>query len=117
MPITLDDEGDIKTKIEAKDGKIIVVRSQDFSAYLRANEREFNDAPSWRPYASGRKDRPLRKLAEIPNLVAEQWLKEGINVFSSDPEMQKKVRRKLDDYTNRKLRTMPGKMGTRTRHF
>jgi hypothetical protein len=117
MPIALDDEGDIRTKIEAKNGKIVVVRSQDVSRYLNANQREFNDAPSWRPYASGRKERGLRKLAEIPNLVVEQWLKEGVNVFSPDPEMQKKVRRKLDDYTNRKLRTMPGKMGTRTRHF
>jgi hypothetical protein len=44
-------------------------------------------------------------------------MKEGINVLSNDPDMMKKVRRKLDDYTNQKLRTMPGKMGVRTRHF
>lgn len=115
--LRLDDEGDISTKIEGKNGKIVVVRSQDVAPYLRRNQQEMNSHSDWRPYASGRKDRVMRKVAEIPNIVAEQWLKEGVNIFSKDPEMMKRVRLKLDDYTNKKLRTMPGKMGTRTRHF
>jgi hypothetical protein len=117
MNKTAFDEGDITTKFEGKDGKLIVVRSQDVEPYLKANDRERNSCSDWRPYASGRKDKSLRKVADIPNVVVEQWLKEGVNVFSNDPDMQKKVRRKLDDYTNKKLRTMPGKMGVRTRHL
>ena len=112
------DEGDMKTRMEGRDGKILVVRSQDVAPYLRENARELNSHSDWRPYSSGKKDRTLRKVAEIPNIVVEQWLKEGVNIFSNDPDMQRKVRLKLDDYTNRKLRTMPGKMGVaRTRHF
>lgn len=110
----LNDEGDIQTKIEAKNGKIIVVRSQDLAPYLKRNAAEMNAAPSWRPY-SGKGN--LRKVADIPCIVVEQWLKEGINVFSKDPDMMKRVRRKLDDYENAKLRTMPGKMGVRARHI
>jgi hypothetical protein len=113
----MDDEGDVTTKMEAKNGQLIVVRSQDVAPYLRQNELERNQHSDWRPYASGRKDRVLRKVAEIPNIVVEQWMKEGVNIFSNDPGMQKKIRLKLDDYTNKKLRTMPGKMGVRTRHF
>ncbi|HET9868392.1 MAG TPA: hypothetical protein VFQ06_13930 [Nitrospira sp.] len=112
------DEDDMTTRMEARNGKLLVVRSQDVAPYLRENASEYNSHSDWRPYASGKKDRTLRKVAEIPNIVVEQWLKEGVNIFSNDPDMQRKVRLKLDDYTNRKLRTMPGKMGVaRTRHF
>ena len=113
--IKLDDEGDVTTKMEGRNGKLLVVRSQDVAPYLKENAELRNAAPTWRPYTSGKSN--LRKVAEIPNIVVEQWLKEGVNVFSGDPDMQRKVRLKLDDYTNQKLRTMPGKMGVRTRHF
>lgn len=108
---------DVTTRMEARNGRLLVVREQDVAPYLKANAEERAQASSWRPYASGRKDRTFRKVAEIPNIVAEQWLKEGVNIFSNDPDMQRKVRRKLDDMENQKLRTMPGKMGVRTRHF
>jgi hypothetical protein len=111
----IDDEGDITTKMETRNGKIIVVRSQDVAPYLKQNAEERAAASSWRPYSTGKNQ--LRKVADIPNVVVEQWLKEGVNVFSDDPDMQRKVRRKLDDMTNQKLRTMPGKLGVRTRHF
>lgn len=109
---------DVSTKIEGREGKILVVRSQDVAPYLRANEQERNSYSDWRPYAKRRGQRgEMRKVAEIPNIVVEQWLKEGINVFSQDPAMQRRVRWKLDSNEYRKLRTMPGKMGMRTRHF
>lgn len=109
------DEGDIKTTMEARNGKLLVVRSQDVAGYLKQNHEERAAASTWRPYTSGK--RQLRKVADIPNIVVEQWLKEGVNIFSKDPGMQRKVRMKLDDYTNSKLRTMPGRLGTRTRHL
>ena len=105
---------EVKTEIKATNGIVVVRRMQDVEPYLKANEAEYNAAPSWRPYAK-RKGRNLRKVAEIPNIVAEQWLREGVNIFSADPDMQKKVRKKLDDYENRKLRTYPGRLGSRAR--
>jgi hypothetical protein len=106
---------DIKTALKGQEGgKLVVKRTQDTTPYLEANEREYNSAASWRPYA-GKGN--LRKVAEIPNIIVEQWLKEGINIFSPDPAMQRAFRRKLDDHEFRKLRTMPGKVGMRTRHF
>lgn len=118
MSIILDDEGDIKTTFKGEQGKLVVVRSQDVEGYIERNRAEQAAASTWRPYAARRQgDTGLRKVADIPNIVVEQWLREGVNIFSKDPDMQKKVRRKLDDYTNQKLRTMPGKLGVRTRHF
>jgi hypothetical protein len=108
---------DVSTKMEARNGKLLVVRSQDVAPYLRANAQERNSHSDWRPYASRKGAGNLRKVADIPNIVVEQWRKEGIDVFSQDPAMQRKVRMKLDSNEYRYLRTMPGKMGTRTRHF
>lgn len=104
---------DMKTKITCKNGELVVYREQDVEPYLDANKRAMHCAPTWRPYTSGRKKSPLRKLAEIPNIVAEQWMKEGINIFSPDPAMQKKVREKLDSNEFQHLRTFPGRMGVR----
>lgn len=110
----IDLESDIKTVLQGRDGKLVVKRSQDTTPYLEANQREYNEAASWRPY-SGKGN--LRKIADIPCIVVEQWMKEGVNIFDPDPAMQRAVRRKLDDYTFRKLRTMPGKVGMRQRHI
>jgi hypothetical protein len=89
---------EVKTEITAKNGVVTVLRSQQVDAILALNKRAFNDAPTWRPYASGRKDVPLRRVAEIPLVVVEQWFKEGINIYSPDPDMQKAFRKKLNDY-------------------
>lgn len=110
----IDTDTDLKTAISCKNGELVVKRTQDTTPYLDANVREFNEAPTWRPYARTRaRNSPLRKVAEIPNIVVEQWLKEGINIFNPDPSMQRAFRAKLDDYTNQKLRTFPGRLGTR----
>lgn len=47
----------------------------------------------------------LHHIAEIPLGVVELWMKEGIDVFSHDPGMKKKVMRKLHDPEYRYLRT------------
>lgn len=101
---------EIKTTITAKDGQVAIYREQDVEATLNANRAALNEAPTWRPYGSGKKDVSIRKVAEIPCIVAEQWFKEGINIFSPDPDMQKKFRQKLNDYNYRYLRTYPGKI-------
>jgi hypothetical protein len=108
---------DLTTHMRVQQGKLIVRSTQDVEGYREQNRREYNDASSWRPMGSGRVDRPLRKFAEVPMIEIEQWLKEGINAFSNDPDMVKRVRRKLDDYTNRDLRTAPGRLGVRQKHI
>lgn len=106
----IDTDTDITTAIRCKNGEMVVTRTQDTTPYLEANQREMSAAPTWRPYAGKQR---LRKVAEIPNIVIEQWLREGINAFSPDPAHQRAFRAKLDDYTNAKLRTYPGRLGVR----
>lgn len=104
---------DMKTRITCKNGELVVYREQDVEPYLDANKRAMHCAPTWRPFAAKRNKTPLRKVAEIPNIVAEQWFREGINIFSPDPAMQKRVREKLDSNEYQHLRTFPGRMGVR----
>lgn len=110
----IDTTSDISTVIKAEAGKLVVKRTQDTTAYLEANRAELNEAPTWRPYASGRRDKALRKVASIPLIVVEQWLREGVNVLDPSPEMQKKVAQKLNSNEYQHLRTYPGRVGYRT---
>lgn len=105
---------DLSTQIRAEQGSLVVQRTQDTTAYLEANRAEMNEAPSWRPYASGKKDRALRKVASVPLIVVEAWMKEGINIFDPSPEMQKKVAGKLNSNEYAHLRTYPGRVGWKT---
>lgn len=101
---------EVTTEIKANNGELVIKREQDVEPILDANRREINEVTSWRPYASGRKDVALRKVAEIPNVVIERWMKEGINIFSPDPDMQKKFKAKLNDPDWKWLRTFPGRL-------
>jgi hypothetical protein len=44
-------------------------------------------------------------IAELPNGVVAKWAKEGYDVFSDDPDMKKKVMRRLHDPEWRFLRS------------
>lgn len=110
----LDAGSDITTQTRFEQGALVVQRTQDPTAYLEANRAEFNEASSWRPYASGRKDKSLRKVASIPLIVVEQWMKEGVNIFDPSPEVQKKVAAKLNSNEFQYLRTYPGRVGFKT---
>jgi hypothetical protein len=110
----IDTVSDLSTVLKSEGGKLVVTRTQDTTAYIDANRAEFNAAPSWRPYGCGKKDKSLRKVASIPLIVAEQWMKEGVNIFDPSPEMQKKVSQKLNSNEFQGLRTYPGRVGFRT---
>lgn len=101
--------GEVLTDIRCDNGQLVVRRTQDVEPILEANKREYNEAASWRPYAGT----SMRKVASIPNVVAEQWLREGVNVFSREPEQLRKVAQKLNSNEWRHLRTHPGKVGYR----
>lgn len=96
----IDTETDLHTAIKAHNGQLIVKRVQDTTPYLEANKRERNDFQA-------RRGAQLRKVAEIPNIVVEQWLKEGINIF--DRNDAKKVQQKLNSNEFAYLRTSTGK--------
>jgi hypothetical protein len=103
---------DISTKIERDaQGRLVAVRTQDTTPYLEANRRAFNEAPSWRPYSDAN---GMREVADIPMIVVEQWMKEGVNLFDPSPEMQKKVAQKLNSNEFQYLRTYPGRVGYAT---
>jgi hypothetical protein len=105
---------DVKTTYRREGDQLTVTRTQDVEGYLEQNKREMNEAPSWRPYASGTVDRPMRKVASIPMIVIESWMKEGVNIFDPSPEMQKKIAEKLNSNEYEYLRTYPGRVGYRT---
>ena len=107
-------ETDITTTIKVSDGKAYVTRTQDVEGYLEANKRELAEAPTWNPYGSGRKDKSMRKVASIPMIVIEAWMREGINIFDPSPETQKKIAQKLNSNEYQHLRTYPGRVGYRT---
>lgn len=104
------EQSDMQTQIKAINGMLYVARVQDVEPYIKQNDALRNSVSDYKNKWS-RKDRPLRFVADIPNIVAEQWLKEGVNVFSSDPDMVNKVRKKLDEY--KRLKTHPGRLGVR----
>lgn len=103
---------DVVTRSYREGDKIVVQRTQDVEGYLEQNKRELNEAPSWRPYAGDGCN--MRKVASIPMIVIEQWMKEGINIFDPSPETQRKIADKLNSNEYAALRTYPGRVGVRT---
>lgn len=84
-------------------GKALVEeRTQDVAPVLDANKRLFNDGDGYSP------SRDMRRVASIPLIVVEQWLKEGVDVFN--PDHSKEVRRRLNLPEWRHLRTAPGRV-------
>jgi hypothetical protein len=96
----IDTETDVGTAIKARSGQLVVERVQDTTPYLEANKRERNDFQS-------RRGARMRKIAEIPNIVVEKWLKEGINIF--DRNHAKKIQQLLNSNEYAYLRTSNGK--------
>lgn len=91
---------EITTKFQRDNGRIVVVRSQDVGAYLEQNRRERNDFQK-------RRNEKMRKVAEIPLIVAEAWMREGINIFDNNDN--KKIQQKLNSNEYAYLRTSPGR--------
>lgn len=84
-------------------GKIIVQRLQDVEGTFDHNKAQYNAVGDHARFAKG----DMHKMASIPMAVYEKWLKEGFDVLGSD---DKELRRRLNDPSNRFLRTKPGKL-------
>lgn len=91
---------DVRETWKYEQGKIVVCRSQDISVYAEAARRV-------RSNFQRKLNSPLRRVAEIPFIVAEQWMKEGVNLF--DRNCAKEVTRRLNSSEWSDLRTSPGK--------
>jgi hypothetical protein len=91
---------EIAERWKREQGKIVICRAQDFAGYLDQNRRE-------KAAFQRKRNSNMRKVAEIPLIVVEQWLKMGINVF--DKNDNRKVQQLLNSNEYEGLRTSPGK--------
>lgn len=99
----IDTETDITTAIKCRNGELVVKRVQATDPYAEINHqrrREFSATQNGY-------QRPIRMVADVPNIVIEQWLKMGVNIF--DRNDAKKVRQLLNSNEYSKWRTSPGK--------
>lgn len=64
------------------------------------------------------KDKSIRRAFSIPMMVQYKWLtEEGLDVFSQDPDMQRRLCKKLDDPEWRYLRTAHFTLGDSWKKF
>lgn len=107
----IDTSTSISTAINCRNGELVVKRTQDVEPILDHNKRlQAEGVGGWRRTAKALR----RQVAEIPNIVVEQWLKEGFNIFQVS---ERELRRKLDSPEWSYLKTIPGRVGQRSRHI
>lgn len=108
----IDDESPwsgITTDIEydADADQIHIARRGDVAPMLEANRRElYSGLDGYTP------SRDLQRVASIPNLIVEQWMKAGINIFDEDD--WPKIAAMLDSPEYLWLRTAPGRLARKT---
>lgn len=92
---------------EHADGTFTIETYQDVGPYLERNRRELNDkiGAAYRNKADGLG----RKIASIPNVIAEKWYRE-LGVKAWDKNDMPKVMALLRDPDYRDLRTAPGRI-------
>lgn len=97
-------DGEIITtwKYDEPSNGAIVVRSQDIEPYLERNKKLYTADDGYSP------SRELRRVASIPAVIVEQWMREGVSIF--DHNAQDEIRRRLNDSENLFLRTAPGRL-------
>lgn len=99
-------EGGIQTGVsyDPVDDELTVVNQHDVGPILDLNKKLYNDGTNG--YGPTRE---WRRIASIPNILLEKWLKEeGIRFW--DSEDTHKLAAKLDDPEYLYLRTAPGRM-------
>jgi len=81
-----------------KSEKMIIKRVQDVEPVIDEVTEERNTLDNGFGIGSSRN---YRKIASIPMIIVEQWLREGFNIFKGD---EKELRRRINEYT--KFRTV-----------
>lgn len=91
----------VKWYMDVEEDRVHLGASQDCTPIIEANKVEQNSGNSG--YSS---DKTFRKVASIPVVVQLEWMtKYGVDVFSPDPDQQKKVLSLLNEPEYRHLRT------------
>ena len=85
-----------------QDGVFHLERVQDVEPFLDDNIRRQNDGDGYSP------SRDFWHVGHIPNIVIEQWMKEGLNIYND--AHWPAIRRRLNDLDWRKLRTSLGRI-------
>ncbi len=103
MPTFTENEGGgIVSKTSVKDRLVVEERIQDVEPVLERNKALLTHDDGYSP------SRDMKRIASVPNIVIEQWLKEGVNVF--DPNCEAEVMRRLNSSDWAHLRTSGGKI-------
>ena len=105
MPrIWIDEVNSIETTADYDEmaDRLIDKRTQDVEPILELNKKLQTENDGYTP------SRNMRRVASIPNIVLEQWMKEGIDIY--DKNCREAVRRKLNDPEWMWLRTAPGRL-------
>lgn len=95
---------DMRETWKREQGKIVIYREQDVQPYLEENARK-------RAEFTKRRNSRMRLVADIPNVVVEQWMRMGVNIF--DKNDNKKVEKLLNSNEYAYLRTSPGKIAVK----
>jgi len=88
---------------DQSEDKIHISHSQDVTAILEANKRA-------REQAEGQRMGDMVRVATIPDVVAVQWMQEGINVMAPNAEDLKRMKQKLNSTEYAYLRTGGGRL-------
>lgn len=88
---------------DQSDNKIHISHSQDVTAILEANKRA-------REQAEGQRMGDMVRVATIPDVVAVEWMNEGINVMAPNKEDLARMKKKLNSPEWAYLRTGGGRL-------
>lgn len=93
--------------LDVQDGrdKVVIESTQDYGEILAANKRAMSDEGSGT--SSLWKNRQYVRIATIPNILIEQWMKQGLSFY--DPNDWPILKRLINDSEYSDLRTAPGR--------
>lgn len=92
--------------------------TQALDAVLDRNQAMASTNDGWSVEGKSKSDKLLRRQATVPWDVINKWWDElGINYFSTDPDVQRKIDSLLDSSEYSKLRTADYTVGRRTREL
>jgi len=103
MPVSSKGEMVANVQHDQSEDKIHISHSQDVSAILAANKRA-------RDQAEGQRMGDMVRVATIPDVVAVQWMNEGINVMAPNKEDLERMKKKLNSPEWAYLRTGGGRL-------
>ena len=98
----LDGVSDVQTEVHQDGDDVILNRVQAIGGILEQNKYDHDN------YVAPTKDHGMKRIASIPNVIVEKWMKEGINVMNPSENDRVKMMLKLNSNEYRYLRTAPG---------